>query len=100
MAEMTDAEPEHSDEELATIADNLLDLCDEVTVLDIHVDSLHVAQLDEPWCDDSGEIRLMLDTDGGTSKANMITAVLGSDLPLTLDSTCDGHEQLTFKVSN
>jgi hypothetical protein len=92
-------EPELSDERLEDLADEILDVCDDHFDLDRHVVSLHVAQLDEPWCDDSREVRFMLDTDGGHTKANIINAVLDADLPLELDSTCGGHEQLSFHAT-
>ena len=92
-------EPERTDAEIEAIVDDVLNLCDDVFDLDFHVDSLHVAQLDEPWCDDSAEVRFMLDTDGGTAKAEIINAVVESGVPLRLDDVCPGHEQLAFEIT-
>jgi hypothetical protein len=104
MAQQTAAdgsnEPEISDARLRSIADDILDACDDHFALDRNVDSLHVAQLDEPWCDDSPEIRFMLRTDGGSTMADIINGVNELELPLTLDSTNPGHGQLTFHVDD
>ena len=92
-------EPEISDVRLEALSDEILDTCDEYFCLDFHVNSLHIAQLDDPWCDDSREVRFMLDTSGGNSKAKMIDAIYDSDLPLKLESTCGDHRQISFHVT-
>lgn len=89
---------EITDSRLEQLSNQVLDYCDTVFELDRNVDSLHIAQLDEPWCDSSKEIRFFLRTKGGNSKAKIINAIVKSDLPLRLESTCPNHAQLTFTV--
>jgi hypothetical protein len=101
MAESQSKAPEHSDEEIAAVRDDLLDLCDDTRVLDYNVDSVRAERLDNPWEDRSDRITVfMTDLGSGVTKASIISAIITSDVDVELVNTADGHAQITFKVCN
>ena len=89
---------EYTDAEIEAVVEDLYDLCDDVTTLDRHVSQIYADQLDGIAGYDSAEVTLFTDTEHGTHTANIIQAVLDSDVGVVLESTAPGHEHVTFRV--